>query len=65
MSASSVKVAIVGLGFGAEFIPIYQKGDNGDRHDFELFGCVEFPARSPVLGCRCASQPKERFGWSD
>jgi len=32
MSASSVKVAIVGLGFGAEFIPIYQKYPNAKLH---------------------------------
>ena len=31
-SASSVKVAIVGLGFGAEFIPIYQKYPNAKLH---------------------------------
>ncbi|HAK93913.1 MAG TPA: oxidoreductase [Planctomycetes bacterium] len=32
MSASSVNVAIVGLGFGAEFIPIYQKHPNANMY---------------------------------
>jgi predicted dehydrogenase len=30
MSARKINVAIVGLGFGAEFIPIYQKHPNAN-----------------------------------
>ena len=30
MSQRKIKVAIVGLGFGAEFIPIYQRHPNAD-----------------------------------
>ena len=32
MNDRKVKVAIIGLGFGAEFIPIYQKHPNADMH---------------------------------
>ena len=32
MSDKKVNVAIVGLGFGAEFIPIYQKHPNANMH---------------------------------
>ena len=27
MSDKKIKVAVVGLGFGAEFLPIYQRGE--------------------------------------
>ncbi len=32
MSEKKVKVAVVGLGFGAEFIPIYQKHPNAEMY---------------------------------
>ncbi|MDB4292577.1 Gfo/Idh/MocA family oxidoreductase [Maribacter sp.] len=32
MSAKKIKIAIVGLGFGAEFIPIYQKHPNAEMY---------------------------------
>lgn len=32
MSQKKIRVAIVGLGFGAEFIPIYQKHPNAEMH---------------------------------
>ena len=32
MAASKIRVAIVGLGFGAEFIPIYQKHPNAEMY---------------------------------
>ena len=32
MSTKKVSVAIIGLGFGAEFIPIYQKHPNANMY---------------------------------
>ena len=58
MSDRKINIAIVGLGFGAEFIPIYQKHPNANMYAI----CQRSPEKLEAMGLTTVISTPDQVG---